>query len=234
MDSKRIPLRKIIIQLSLLIVFCSSYAQIMPEDKLGTWYDVGGNHRISEKVSIDTYTQIWLYELHDNFNFFLLKLGYNYHFNPKLKATVYLGYSDFDNNINMSTPHTYERRITEQIVFKHKLNKIPLDHRLRIEHRFFKKHDSKQKVARLRYRLGTKFNLNSTLFIRLHNELLLTPKSSNTPENRFYTGLGINISKSNNIQLGYMNRNTSNKTNLHRLQIGLFFKTDFRKKKKEE
>ena len=106
------------------------------------------------------------------------------------------------------------------------------NHRFRIEHRFFRTHDSKPRVARIRYRLGTKFNLNNTLFVRLHNELLLTPKSSNTPENRFYTGLGINISKYNNIQLGYINRNTSNKENLHRVQIGVFFKTDFRKKKK--
>lgn len=227
-------MKKITLQLSLLLVFCSSYAQLTPEDKLGTWYDIGINHRISKKASIDTYTQTWLYEFNDNFNFFLFKMGYNYHFNPKLKATIYLGYSDFDNNISISSPHTYEKRITEQIIFKHKLSSIPLDHRFRIEHRFFRKHDSKSKVARLRYRLGTKFSINNVLFIRLHNELLLTPKSSNIPENRFYSGLGINISKSNNIQLGYMNRNTSNKTNLHRLQVGIFFKTDLRKKKNSD
>lgn len=224
-------MKKLLLIINLLIVFYSSYAQTNPEDKLGVWYDIGVNHRISEKTSIDTYTQFWLYEFNDNFNFFLLKMGYNYHFNPKLKATIYLGYSDFDGNINISSPHTYENRITEQITFKHKLSNIPLEHRFRIEHRFFRKQDSKPKAARLRYRLGTKFNLNNTLFVRLHNELLLTPKFSNTPENRFYTGFGINISKSNNIQIGYMNRNTSNKENLHRVQIGVFFKTDFRKKK---
>ena len=227
-------MKKIILQLSLLLVFYSSYAQISQEDKLGAWFDIGGNHRISEKSSIKTYAQFWLYEVNDNFNFFLLKIGYNYHFNPKLTGSIYLGYSDFDGNINISSPHTYEKRITEQFTFKHKLSKIPLDHRFRIEHRFFKKSDSKLNVIRLRYRIGSKFNLSNTLFIRLHNELLLTPKSSNTPENRFYTALGINISKSDNIQLGYLNRNTSNKENLHRLQIGIFFKTDFRKKKKND
>lgn len=223
-------MKKIILLYGFFSLFYSSFAQISAEDKLGAWYDLGINHRISEKSSIDTYTEIWLYEVADNFNFFLLKLGYNYHFNPKLKGTVFLGYSDFDGNINTSVSHTYESRITEQITFKHKLSKVPLDHRFRVEHRFFRKFNSKPKAARIRYRLGIKYNLNETFFIRLHNELLLTPKFSSTPENRFYTGLGINISKSNSIYLGYMNRNTSNKQNLHRIKVGMYLKTNFRKK----
>ena len=217
--------------LGLLLIAYSNYAQTNPEDKLGIWYDLGGTHRISEKSSVTTYTQLWLYEFNDNFNFLLFKLGYNYQFNSKFTGTLFLGYSDFDGNINTSAPHNYEKRITEQVVFKHKLNKIPLDHRFRVEHRFFKMSNTKQNVARLRYRLGTKFNLNKTFLIRVHDELLLTPKSSNTPENRFYTGLGFNLTKSNNIEIGYMNRNTSNKENLHRIQVALTFKTDLRKKK---
>ncbi len=207
-----------------------SFAQTNPEDKLGAWYNLGGNHRISEKISITTYTEVWLYEVNNNFNFFLLKTGVNYRINPKLTASIFYDYSDFDGNINASTPHNFENRISEQIVYKHKLNKLPLDHRFRLEHRFRRKLSSKTSRARLRYRLGTKFKLNKTLFIRLHNELLLTPKLSNTPENRFYTALGIKTSKFNNIQIGYLNRNTSGGSNLHRLQLGFFFKTDFRKK----
>ncbi len=223
-------MKKITLLLCLLFVFCSGYGQLTPEDKLGIWYDIGGNHKISEKSSIDTYTQFWLYEFNDNFNFFLFKLGYHYHFSSKLTASLFLGYSDFDGHFDTSSSHTYENRITEQLTFKHKLHNIPLDHRLRVEHRFFRKPNSKPKVARLRYRIGSKFNINPILFVRIHDELLLTPKSSNTAENRFYTGLGINLTKSSNLQIGYMNRNTSNKKNLHRIQVGMFFKTDLRKK----
>lgn len=223
-------MKKTILHLSLFLFICSSYAQLIPERTLGAWYDIGGNHKVSEKTSIETYMQFWLYEVNDNFNFFLFKVGYNHHFTPKLTTTIYLGYSDFDGNINISSPHTYEKRITEQVVYKHKLIKIPLDHRFRIEHRFFRKHNSKPKVARLRYRLGSKITLNKSLFIRSHNELLLSPKSSSVPENRFYLGLGIKLSKSINLHLGYLNRHTTNKKNLHRLQTAVFFKTDLRKK----
>ena len=222
-------MRNYIIQMSLLMIVFLGNAQLKPEDKLGVWYDLGGNHRISNSSSITTYIQLWTYEIDDKFNFFLLKMGYNYNLNSKLKATVYLAYSDFDGNINMSVPHNYERRITEQILYTHKLGKIPLDHRFRIEHRFFKKSNTNLNVARLRYRIGSTFNLNKTFFVRIDEEVLFTPKLTNTPENRFYTGLGIKLSKSHNVQLGYMNRTTSNREQLHRLQIGLFFKTDLTK-----
>lgn len=224
-------MKKTALQLLLFFIFHSSYAQLTPEDKLGIWYDLGGNHKISKKASIETYTQFWLYEINNDFNFFLLKLGYTYQFNSSFTGTLYLGYSDFDENINSSLSHTYERRITEQMVFKHKINKTPIDHRFRIEHRFFQKDNSKSKIARLRYRIGSKVELGSALFLRLHDELLLTPKSTNTPENRFYIGIGFNMTPSSNLQFGYMNRHTSNNENLHRLQVGLFFKTDFTKKK---
>ena len=223
-------MKKTLTTLIFILAIHTSYAQLNPQDKLGTWFDIGGNHRISEKISINTYTQIWLYEVNDNFNFLLLKTGLSYHVNPKLTATLSYGYSDYDGDINVSAPHTFENRISEQITYKHKISKIPLDHRFRIEHRFRRKLNSNTKIARLRYRLGTKLKLNKTLFIRLNNEVILTPKISNSPENRFYTGLGVNISTSKNIQIGYLNRNTSKGANLHRLQIAFFFKTDLRKK----
>ena len=181
-------MKNVLTTLIFILAIHTSYAQVNPKDKLGTWFDIGGNHRISEKLSINTYTQIWLYEVNDNFNFLLLKTGLSYHVNPKLTATLSYGYSDYDGDINVSVPHTFENRISEQFAYKHNINKISLDHRFRIEHRFFRKQDSKPRVARLRYRLGTKFNLNNTLFVRLHNEVLLTPKSSNTPENRSRRG----------------------------------------------
>ncbi|WP_242132869.1 DUF2490 domain-containing protein [Aestuariivivens marinum] len=224
-------MKKTTILLGVLLTACYSYAQINPEDKWATWYGLGGNYRISEKSSIETFTYLWHYELNDNFNFLLLNFGYNYHFNPKLTGTVFWGYADIDSEMNMSSPHSSEIRLAEQVAFKHKLSTIPLDHRFRIEHRFLRKPNSKQNVARLRYRLGTKFNLNKILFVRIHNEILLSPKLENSSENRFYSGLGFNISKSNNIQLGYMNRNTPNKDNLHRIQMALFIKIDFRKNK---
>ncbi len=129
-------------------------------------------------------------------------------------------------------PHTYENRIFEQIVYKHKISNLPIDHRFRVEQRFLHKLEFKETLHRLRYRIGTKIKLNNGLFIRLNNEFLATIQKDALTENRLYAALGINISKSCNLQLGYLNRKIKG-LNLHRLQAGVFIKTDHRKKEKK-
>ena len=223
-------MKKLIVIVSLFMCISLNHAQTNPEDKLGISYEFGTSNKISEKISIDTYTLLWLYKINDNFNFILLNAGLNYRINSNVTASVAYGYSDFDATLDTSTPHTLEHRISEHLVFKHKFVNLPIAHRLKLEHRFLRNSISRQTVTRLRYRLGTKFKLNNTLFIFLKDELLLSPKLSNTPENRFNSGLGININKSSAITLGYFNRNTIKKLNLHRLQVALFIKTDLRKK----
>ena len=86
-------------------------------------------------------------------------------------------------------------------------------------------------LHRLRYRLGTKVKLSNNLFFNISNEVFANFKNQVFTENRFYAAVGFNISKSNNIQLGYLNHEI-NKLNLNRLQVGLFIKTDLRKKTK--
>jgi hypothetical protein len=215
----------LIISLSITI----SCAQSSPENKTGTWLTYSGNHRISEKISINTYAQIWQYEVGENFNFLLLNTGINYHISSKFTATISYGFTDIDSGYNTNTAHTFENRLYEQITFKHKIKTLPIDHRFRTEQRFFNKPESNKTSHRLRYRIGTKIKLNKNLFIRLNNEILSTIENDINTENRFYSALGINISKSSNIQIGYLNQK-KNKLNLHRLQIGIFIKTNHIKK----
>ena len=142
---------------------------------------------------------------------------------------------DIDSGFEKSGPHTYENRIYEQIGYKHNFVKLPIDHRFRIEQRFLNKPKPTDNGYhnRLRYRLGTKININNSLFIRLHDEFIATIQTKSTDgftENRLYGALGINVFKSANIQVGYLNRNINGK-NLHRLQLGFFYKADLRKKK---
>ncbi|WP_242206098.1 DUF2490 domain-containing protein [Aestuariivivens insulae] len=223
-------MKHLLIILGLFLSINLSFGQSNPEDKLGGWYELGINTKISKKLSVNTYTLLWLYEANDNFNFVLLKGGLSYQLNPKLKAVLTYGYADFDGSIDLSSPHTLENRISEQIIFKHHFVKLPIEHRLMVDHRFLRKPNKRSAVARLRYRIGTKLKINNTLSLLLKNELLLSPKLSNSPENRFYSGLGAAINKNYTITIGYVNRNTMNKENLHRLQAGLFIKTDFTKK----
>ncbi|KAA5823563.1 DUF2490 domain-containing protein [Algibacter amylolyticus] len=223
-------MKYLLIVILLSISVCNGYSQSNQEEKTGSWFTYAGTHRVSDKLSISTLSQVWMFELAENFNFILLYGGINYKVSANLTTSLAYGYGDIDGGFYTDKPHTYENRIFEQVTFKHKVSNLPFDHRFRVEQRFFHKYDFKSTSHRFRYRLGTKLTLNKSLFIRLNNEFLATLESDILTENRLYTALGINISKSCNVQLGYLNRKI-NGLNLHRLQAGLYIKTDHRKKK---
>lgn len=211
----------------------STFSQTPVEDELGSWFTFLGSHKVSDKVSFSTLVQAWDYELADNFNFILYNLSVNYTVSSKFTTTLAYGYADIDSGFETNGPHTFENRLSGQIGYKHRLFKLPIDHRFRAEQRFLNKSEPNVTHNRLRYRIGTKIKLNNTFFIRINNEYLTTiqtKKVESFSENRLYTALGVNTSKSVNVQVGYLNR-TIKRLDLHRLQLGLFYKIDLRKKK---
>ena len=221
--------------LLLLILFSSykSFSQSPVEEELGSWFALSGNYKLSDKISVSSLILAWDYEIADNFNFILYNVGLNYKVSPKVTTTLAYGYADIDSGFEKSGPHTYENRLTEQISYKHELFKLPVDHRFRVEQRFLDQPSTNVLNNRLRYRLGTKIRLNETFFLRLHNEFFVTvqtKKNEGFSENRLFTGLGINVSKSTNIQVGYLNRQIR-KLDLHRILLGLYYKIDFSKNK---
>ncbi len=207
-----------------------SFCQSNPEKKLGSWFTYSGTHKVSEKLSFHMCSQLWLYEVGDNFNLIFLSTGVNYHISPKLITNVSYAYLDIDSGFNTNTKHTFEDRLYEQITYKHKISKLPIDHRFRLEQRFLKTPVTNKTYHRLRYRLGTSIKLNKHFFIRISNEFFTTLNKELTTENRFYSALGFNISKSNNLQVGYSNRKI-NGLNLNRIEIGYYIKTNHIKKK---
>lgn len=219
--------------LLLIISISNGHSQSNQEEKLGSWFTFSGNHKISDDVSLSSLIQAWDYELANNFNFILYNLSVNYAVSPKVTTSLAYGYADIDSGFEIIGTHTYENRLSEQIGYKHKLFRLPIDHRFRVEQRFLNKSGPNVLHNRLRYRLGTKISLNKTFFFRIHNEYLTTLQTKKVDafsENRLYTALGINASKSVNVQVGYLNRSIK-ELDLHRLQVGLFIKTDHRKEK---
>ncbi|MGB5419606.1 DUF2490 domain-containing protein [Algibacter sp.] len=223
-------MKYLLITIIIIISISNCHSQTNQEDKIGSWFTYAGTHQISDKFSASTLAQLWTFEVAENFNFILVFGAVNYKVTPKLTSTLGYGYGDIDGGFYTDKPHTYENRVFEQVVYKHKIANLPIDHRFRAEQRFFHKLDFKSTSHRLRYRLGTKIKLNETLFLRIHDEFIATIDDDIIDENRLYGALGINISKSMNLQFGYVNRKIKG-LNLHRLQAGIFIKTDHRKKK---
>jgi hypothetical protein len=216
-----------------LIVFCIaillSHSQVNPEKELGSWYMLYGTFRVSDKISINTGIELRYYEIITNYNLDLFGTGMSYHINPKTALTVNYSYLDIDRSIEFTEiSNTIEHRLYEQINNKHNLWNLPINHRLRIEHRFLHTMNDNTIQNRLRYRLGTKIKLGRTFYITTNHELFVNFTEEVFRENRTYVALGIRLHKTLKLQLGYMKQHINN-LNLDRLQIGIYLNTDLRK-----
>lgn len=114
-----------------------SFSQTTPKDKVGAWYMFDATHKVTNKLSIKSGVQLRSFEVLDNINLLFLYTGINYHLNKKTTLTLAYCFLDIDRSfIITGESHLYENRPYEQISYKQKLFKHPIQHRLRLEQRF--------------------------------------------------------------------------------------------------
>lgn len=233
-------MKKIVLLLTLFLINLSTYSQDNGDDKLGSWHMYFGTNKVSEKLSIHTEAQIRYFENGKNFNQLLLRTGLNYHISDE--AIVTLGYGhittdgtfeEFDDEVN-----ALENRIFEQFILKNKVGKFKFEHRYRLEQRFIRSGDkgqanySKSNQHRARYRLQVTYPLSNVFFLNFYDEIFLNLQDNVYGQNRLYGAIGANVFKNTSVQIGYL-KNHFPTRNYDRLQIGVIFNTDLRKKIKE-
>lgn len=227
-----------------LLFTISNYAQQIGDDKLGTWHMYFGTNRVSEKLSIHTEGQLRYYEQAENFNQLLLRTGLNYHINPVAIATFGYGYISTDPTFEdfrllggdaiVEDSRIIEHRIFEQLILKNTVGQFKFEHRYRLEQRFINDSDfvGKDTQHRARYRLQVTLPLTDIFFLNVYDEIFLNLQDRVFGQNRLYAALGVNVTENLSVQAGYL-KNHFPSANFDRLQIGVFFNTDLRKKTKE-
>lgn len=211
-----------------------NFAQEIGDDNLGSWYMYFGTNKISETLSIHTEAQLRYYENGKNFNQLLLRTGLNYHINPDAIATLGYGHITTDGTFeeNPQEVNSKEHRIFEQFILKNTVGKFKFEHRYRLEQRFIKFADRNDTQHRARYRLQVTLPLSAVFFLNLYDEIFLNLQDSVYGQNRLYGAFGAHIFKNTSVQVGYL-KNHFPTANFDRLQIGVFYNPDLRKKKKE-
>jgi hypothetical protein len=217
------------------ICFCflsfRASAQDTGEKQLGAWYMYFGTNRVTERLSIHTEAQLRHYEVAGNFNQLLLRTGLNYHINPSAIATMGYGYIATDGTFEEppEDSDSREHRIFEQFILKNSVWKVAIEHRYRLEQRFLDSGRDTDTQQRARYRLQLTLPLTSVLFLNFYDEVFLNLQGEVFGQNRAYAALGINLSPVCSLQLGYL-KNHFPTAAFDRLQIGLFFNPDLRKR----
>ncbi len=212
----------------------SGYAQEIGDDDLGSWHMYFGTNKIAEDWSIHTEGQLRYFEAAKNFNQLLLRTGLNYHINPNAIVTLGYGFIETDGTFEeiQNEVNAKEHRIFQQLILKNKVGEFKFEHRYRLEQRFIDFGDRNDTQHRARYRLQVTLPLTDIFFLNFYDEIFLNLQDSVYGQNRLYFALGINVTDNLSVQSGYL-KNHFPSANFDRLQVGVFWNTDLRKKKKE-
>lgn len=205
------------------------------ENKWGSWLMYFGTNRISEDFSIHSEVQYRSYEVLDNFNQLLLRTGLNYHFAPNATATLGYGYISTDPTFPEpdGEENISEHRIFQQFVLKNNIGKLSFSHRYRLEQRFIDNPITGNVTQhRARYFLRLTYPLSEKFFLTAYEEIFINLQKPLFGQNRLYAALGYKISKDVSMQYGYLKNHFTN-AHFDRLQIGIWWNTDLRKKEPE-
>ena len=149
-----------------------------------------------------------------------LKAGGSFDIDPNFTATVAGGrYTTSDYQDLGAGPHNNEKRLWEQLVLTQYSHRLKLEHRYRIEQRWFTFRDDRTEFRqRFRYRLNAFLPLGhqkiepGTAFLVAYDEVFLNPRGPVFERNRVYGGVGYQLDKHFIVQVGYVNQANYNYT----------------------
>lgn len=201
------------------------------EDELGNWLMYFGMNRITDKLSIHTEVQYRNHTVEPvNIEQLLLRTGLNYHISSSAMVTGGYGYiASHDYESPQSKPESTEHRIWQQLILINKVGRLKFEHRYRVEQRWV----NDDYRNRLRYRLMVFLPLNKpviekgTWFLGVYDEIFMNTKQTFFDRNRLYGALGYQLSKTTQVQVGYLHQRV-NAFGKHHLQFGVVFNPDFR------
>ncbi|WP_324677634.1 DUF2490 domain-containing protein [Hymenobacter sp. GOD-10R] len=122
-------------------------------------------------------------------------------------------YSTSDYRELSDGPLNVEKRLWLQLVQNQFIGRVKLEHRYRVERRWFAyRGDSSEVRHRIRYRLNTFIPLNKptmtgkTVFLSVYDEIFLNPKGPVFERNRVYGGLGYQFNDHWVVQAGWVHQ----------------------------
>lgn len=221
----------------------------------GYWLSYSGDNKINKRLGIHSEAQVRNTFLERSVATYLLRAGLNVYIHPTAMATAGYGFIYNDpSSDQVIGSETVEHRIWQQLVLRQKSRYIFMEHRYRLEQRFISNlsTETNREDHRFRYRFQTLFPLYSVsphlrhFFIGVNNEIMINFRSNPSKlfdRNRFFAGVGFQVSPKLNFQLGYLNQyihNVGNPTAQvdHIVQLSIAYNMDdimqtFFKKKKD-
>ncbi|CAM1366068.1 conserved exported hypothetical protein [Tenacibaculum sediminilitoris] len=207
----------LIITLFSLNNFAQQSATPNPTKELGVWYMYNGSHLVSNKFSLKTMAHFRFFEVGDDMQQFIGRLGGNYKFNKTISATVGYAFLNTDRTFDVDAGDFNEHRIYEDLNVNHKIASLNVAHRFRGEQRFFESTTGNF----FRYQLALSHPIDKNWSTYIYNEVFLDFEGENYNQNWLGTGVKYKISSNVKLQAGYQLIHVNEIGNFNRIQLGV-------------
>jgi hypothetical protein len=203
---------------------------------IGNWLIYFGNQSFDKRFNWHNEIQHRNYNAIGDLEQLLLRTGIGYNLTEK-NNNILVGYGFIKSQPYQSITNEKldinEHRLFQQYIYKHRISIFFIQHRLRVEQRFFE-NDFR---TRYRYFLSLNIPLNKStmeknaMYLSVYNEVFING-NTNTPydRNRLFGALGFQLSKSIKIEVGAMSQIFA-KTSRTQFQIVLFNNIPFYREK---
>jgi hypothetical protein len=208
------------------------------------WLATFNTFKTGKKTSIHNDIQVRSADEWKQVQSLLFRTGLNFHLSKSITITGGYAYISNKRRIGPVSGFAPEHRAWEQLVISHKHKSLSISHRFRFEQRFISKSivagnelqsDGHSYANRFRYFIRNVIPVNNQatfskgFFAALQNEVFINFGDNSAvnnevfDQNRFYLAMGYRLSKSLDLEAGYLNQyiNGSGKTftNNHILQL---------------
>lgn len=214
------------------LVLLSSYA-VSQSGSLGCWLNYSNQLQVTDKTGLIIDYQFRNYSFIHDYEQSIIRGTLYFRFPTKgvqLSAgAAYANTSRYSSDAEVKT-NTDENRLHQQLLISSVIKRIHINHRYRLEERFFKKEDK----IRFRYMLNVQIPLNKkelapgAFYISLSNEIFIHNKPPLFDRNRIISEVGYFISPSFRVEAGLLMQ-LYEKSERAQLRLSVFQTIDFSK-----
>lgn len=208
------------------LVFLSSNVLCQNSD-FGNWMIYFGNKNLGSGFNLHHEVQYRNYNFAGDLEQLLFRAGIGLNLSEN-NNNVLLGYGYVHGRNYIADSDeisvTREHRVFQQFMTRQRFDRLFLQHRYRVEQRFF----ADNFRFRFRYFLAINFLINNddmqrnTWYLSSYNEIFIQPSGLPFDRNRLYGGVGYKLSDSLRLEVGYMNQ-FLNSGNRDQLNLMAFF-----------
>ncbi|TMU54447.1 DUF2490 domain-containing protein [Flagellimonas algicola] len=218
---------RLLFLLSCILLQSVLSSQTFDEHGSGSWLEFSGTNKIDEKWSIPLAGILRHHEPFEVYDFSFVRTGVSYHLSNSVILTGGIAYVNSKSYLDSGeTSLTFQYWTYEEFTWKNKFNLNSLSHRWRLENRWIHNSGQTHFNNRFRYRLQFQRPIYGKTFVKSNNEVFVNLDGVFFNQNRFYVGIGRELSPDLKIELGYL-KNHFQVSHHNAILMGITFTTDF-------